>query len=135
MGGRGGGAPGNANRSESAAQAQQVSSSPIDQTLDAIRRARRENGDWTSLDRIRDEMGGDRAEQDRRLMELSRLGLVRMIPEENQKALTSRDRAAAFDHPFAGRVNLVGIWSGPNSLEVGSENRGRGRVFTPRNTQ
>lgn len=134
MGGRGGGAPGNANRSESTAVAQQSNSSSVDQTLDAIRRARIDGREWAGLAEIRDQMPGlSREEQDRRINELSSQGLIRMIPEENQRILTSRDRAAAMQHKFAGTVNLIGIWSGTNSMETGAQNRGRGQVFTSSN--
>lgn len=87
MGGRGGGAPGNANRSESTAVATAPPASIADRLLSAVREARSNPDVPTGLNGVRERMGGTRAEQDATLRELVSNRTIRLFPEENRKVL------------------------------------------------
>jgi len=51
---------------------------------------------WVGLAELRNQLSGlTRERQDQALMGLLRQGLIRLIPEENQKTITPADRAAA----------------------------------------
>jgi hypothetical protein len=49
---------------------------------------------WVSLTALRDRLGGDRQRVDSVLRQMADARLISLLPEENQKTLTSRDRAA-----------------------------------------
>lgn len=92
MGGRGGGGGG----SKSAGGAGAIRA--------AYAKAAGPDGRWVSLADVRDRLGGmSRAEQDAALKKLSRQSGVHFTPENDQSALTSRDRAAALS--FGGQPN------------------------------
>lgn len=100
MGGRGGGAPGNAGRSESSAPAgTSVQDMTFAQVAQVIRDIQRDSnaGDWVGLATFRERIGGTQEQQNSMMMRLARAGQIRLIPEENQKTITSRDRAASID--------------------------------------
>jgi hypothetical protein len=100
MGGRGGGAPGNAGRGNSAAQP-----SPADFQRDitttAIRQAlaRNPNSNWALLTAVRANMTArgitSRDAQDAEIRRLVNSGEAQMIPMANLKALSPGEREAA----------------------------------------
>ena len=100
MGGRGGGAPGNAGRSESGAPAASQSNAMTFERVQDIIRRERGVGQIMGLASFRDSLGGTREQQDALIMDLVRSRQIRLFPEENRKTLTARDRGAS--------VNLSG---------------------------
>jgi hypothetical protein len=114
MGGRGGGAPGNAGRGESpASQATPVEDLSIAQVTQVVRDIQRDfnAGYWVGLATFRERIGGTRQQQDSMMMRLARAGQIRLIPEENQKTITSRDRSASIDVSGEPK-HLIGITAG-----------------------
>lgn len=61
----------------------------------AVREVDATPGEWVSLTDVRPKLGGTRAEQDAALLHAARSRQIKIIPEENQKTLTTADRAAA----------------------------------------
>lgn len=97
MGGRGGGAPGNAGRGSEATAAD----FRRDITVTAIRQAlaRFPNSSFATLATVRQEMAArgitSREDQDAEIRALVNSGNANMIPQANLKALTSAQRDAA----------------------------------------
>lgn len=102
MGGRGGGAPGNAGRGSEATAAQPTPADfRRDITVTAIRQAlaRFPNSSFATLATVRQEMAArgitSREDQDAEIRALVNSGNANMIPQANLKALTSAQRDAA----------------------------------------
>lgn len=114
MGGRGGGssrAASNEGPAAPAAAATTIATTALEsRILSEYRRLQvRFDNEWVILSELRSRLGGtSREEQDRALMSLVSERRIRLIPEENQKTLTSRDIAAAIN--VGGEMkHLIGI--------------------------
>ncbi len=53
--------------------------------------------EWVSLADLRKKLGGTREDQDKVLLNLVKVGQIRLLPEENRKMLSPEDRAAALN--------------------------------------
>jgi len=66
------------------------------------------DNEWVILTELRNQLGGTREQQDSALLQLVKDRRIRLIPEENQQALTPADRRAAL--PVSGEEkHLIGI--------------------------
>lgn len=73
-------------------------SGPADRIRDAYTALTARPGAWVALTKLRGHLDDlPRADIDDALAELYRAGAISLIPEENQKVLTSADRAAALE--------------------------------------
>lgn len=106
MGGRGGGSPGAKSAQSTSAPAAPTSStpsapsnSPADQIQNVYQQlASRFDNPFVILTEIRDALPNlTRGQQDNAFKDLLRSGKARLFPEENQKTLTDRDRAAGIN--------------------------------------
>lgn len=61
----------------------------------AIRELQREPKGWVGIIDLRKRLGGTRAEQDATLKQLSRMGKIHIVPDDNRKVLTQEDHDAA----------------------------------------
>lgn len=99
MGGRGGGAPGNAGRGESTGVAQNAQPSAERVFRDAYEAAAVRPGDWVRLPALREEMASrgitSRDAQDAVISDMALKRDVRVIPIANLKSLSGADRNAA----------------------------------------
>lgn len=95
VGGRGGGAPSTRVGNQASPAASGASATEAIVTI--YRSLRQGANPWVGMADLRDRLSAfSRGQVDDALMDLVRAGRLISIPEENQKTITSRDRAAAF---------------------------------------